>query len=155
MGEGFKMSVERVIDAPPETVWRVWTGRTEEWFCPKPWTIELIAQELRPGGRSALVIKGPNGERMPQEGVFLEVERPRRIVTTDAFAAGWVPRPAFMVAVTEFEDLGDGRTRYRATARHWTEEAMAQHREMGFEQGWSIVAEQLAALAEEEARAAG
>jgi uncharacterized protein YndB with AHSA1/START domain len=46
-----------------------------------------------------------------------------------------------------------GATRYTASARHWSAEACEQHRAMGFEQGWSVVADQLAALAEAEARA--
>jgi uncharacterized protein YndB with AHSA1/START domain len=56
------------------------------------------------------------------------------------------------VAVTEFIEEG-GKTRYRATARHWTAEAKAQHEAMGFTDGWGAVADQLADLAEEEARA--
>lgn len=147
-----ELSVERVIDAPTEVVWRVWTERTEEWFCPKPWRIELIAQELRPGGRSAMVMKGPNGEEMPQEGIFLEVVPGRKIVSTDAFHAGWVPAGPFMVGIWEFEPIEGGRTRYRASARHWTDEAHDQHQAMGFEAGWGAVAAQLAELAESEVR---
>ena len=39
-------------------------------------------------------------------------------------------------------------TRYTAYARHWTEEAMTQHKEMGFDEGWGAVADQFAALCE-------
>lgn len=152
--DGFELSVERVIDAPPEIVWQVWTERTEEWFCPKPWRVEITEQDLRPGGRSAMVMRGPEGEEVPLEGVFLDVVPGRRIVSTDAFKAGWVPQNAFMVAVTEFEPDGGGRTRYRASARHWTKEAREQHEQMGFQQGWGKVAEQLAELAEAQARTA-
>ncbi|NNM78679.1 SRPBCC family protein [Sphingomonas sp. ID1715] len=147
-----ELSITRLIDAPPETVWRVWTERTEEWFCPKPWRVEIQEQDLRPGGRSAMVMHGPAGEEMPMEGVFLEVVPGRRIVSTDAFKAGWQPQGPFMVAITEFEPEGD-KTRYRATARHWTEEARQQHEAMGFQGGWGKVAEQLAQLAETEAHA--
>jgi uncharacterized protein YndB with AHSA1/START domain len=145
------LTIERLIDAPPEIVWRIWTERTEEWFCPKPWRVEILEQDLRPGGKSAMIMRGPDGEEMPMEGVFLEVTRPKRIVSTDAFKAGWEPQGPFMVAVTEFIAEG-GKTRYRATARHWTAEAKAQHEAMGFQDGWGKVAEQLAELAEEEAR---
>ncbi len=147
----FELSVERLIDAPPETVWRVWTERTEEWFCPKPWRVTVQEQDLRPGGRSALTMHGPDGEEMPMESVFLEVVPNRRIVSTDAFRAGWMPQGPFMVSVTEFKEEG-GKTRYRATARHWTAEAKAQQEAMGFHDGWGKVAEQLAELAEAEAR---
>ena len=149
--EQLELSVERLIDAPVDIVWQVWTERTEEWFCPKPWRVEIVEQDLRPGGRSELIMRGPDGEEIPMEGVFLEVVPQQRIVSTDAFKAGWVPQGPFMVAVTEFEDQG-GRTLYRARARHWTREAKEQHEAMGFQQGWSKVAEQLAELAEAEAR---
>jgi uncharacterized protein YndB with AHSA1/START domain len=147
----YELSIERLIDAPPEVVWRVWTERTEEWFCPKPWRVEILEQDLRPGGKSAMIMRGPDGEEMPMEGVFLEVLQPKRIVSTDAFEVGWEPQGPFMLAVTEFIEEG-GKTRYRATARHWTAEAKAQHEAMGFQDGWGKVAEQLAQLAEEEAR---
>ena len=52
-----------------------------------------------------------------------------------------------MVGSFAIEPDGDG-TRYRASARHWTAEAMEEHRKMGFDDGWGKVAEQLAALAE-------
>lgn len=148
-----ELAIERIIDAPPAVVWRVWTERTEEWFCPKPWRVEIIAQELRPGGRSAMVMKGPNGEEHPQEGIILEVVPERRIVSTDAFHAGWVPAGPFMVGIWDFEPIEGGRTRYRAAARHWSAEAREQHEAMGFEAGWGVVADQLAELAEAEARA--
>ena len=41
---------------------------------------------------------------------------------------------------------GDG-TLYRATVRHWDAESRQRHQEMGFEPGWSQVAEQLEAVA--------
>jgi uncharacterized protein YndB with AHSA1/START domain len=141
------LSIERLIDAPPEVVWQVWTERTEEWFCPKPWRVIIHAQELHAGGKSAMTMHGPGGEAMPMEGVFLEVVPGKRIVSTDAFKAGWEPQGPFMVAITDFIAEG-GKTRYRATARHWTAEAKQQHESMGFADGWGKVAEQLAELAE-------
>ena len=57
------LSVTRLIDAPPELVWRAWTEHTADWFCPRPWTTEIRAMDLRTGGRSALVLRGPKLER--------------------------------------------------------------------------------------------
>lgn len=149
--ETLELTVERLIDAPPETVWRVWTERTGEWFCPKPWRAEIVEQDFQAGGRASMVMHGPDGEKMELEGVFLDVVPNRRIVSTDAFKAGWQPQGPFMVSVTDFIEE-DGKTRYRASARHWTAEAKQQHEAMGFHDGWGKVAEQLAELAEEEAR---
>jgi len=149
MNGEFELAIERVIRASPQTLWTIWTERTEEWFAPRPWKTRVIEYDLRPGGRCAITMTGPDGaETPPMEGVFLEVVEHERIVTTDAFAAGWVPQKPFMVAVTTFTDLGDGTTLYRAAARHWDAETMAQHEAMGFTTGWGTVADQLAELAE-------
>ena len=143
----FELAVERHIAASPETVYRVWTERLEEWWAPKPWTTKLIEQDLRPGGRSAMVMTGPDGATSPLEGVILEVVPNRRIVVTNAFTAGWVPQTPFMVAIFTFTPEGGG-TRYRAASRHWDEAAHKQHEAMGFKEGWRTVTEQLAQLAE-------
>jgi uncharacterized protein YndB with AHSA1/START domain len=148
---GFELSIERYINATPETVWKVWTERLPEWWCPKPWTTELIEQDLRPGGRTALIMRGPSGEKHEQEGIILEVVPQRRVMFTDAFKVGWVPQKAFMVGFFEMTPEKNG-TRYRAGARHWDEASMRQHEQMGFIAGWSKVAEQLAELAEAQQR---
>ena len=148
----FELSVERYIDAPPATVFKVWTERLGDWWAPKPFKTRLIAQELRPGGRSAMVMSGPHGDTPVMEGVFLEVVPDRLIVMTNAFTAGWIPQTPFMVAFFELTPEGSG-TRYRAGARHWDEAALQQHVAMNFSEGWGIVAGQLADLAEAETRA--
>ena len=147
-----ELSVTRLIQAPPETVYRVWTERPGEWFAPRPYTTPVAELELRPGGRSRIVMRAPDGTDMPNEGVFLEVVPNERLVFTDAFTAGWAPKGPFMVVVVTFAPEGSG-TRYTAQVRHWTEEARQRHEAMGFHQGWGIVAGQLAELAEAEAAA--
>ena len=142
-----ELSITRYIDASPAKVWDILANRQEEWWCPKPWSIEMIAQERHAGGRSAMIMRGPNGEEMPQEGIFLEWSEGTRFVTTDAVDADFQPAGPFMVGIWEIEPEGTG-TRYTARARHWTQEAMKQHEEMGFEEGWGACADQLKALAE-------
>ena len=144
---GWELAIERHIAASPQTVWRVWTERLEEWWAPRPWKTRIIEHDLRPGGRSAMVMSGPDGDTPPMEGVFLEVIPMKSVVFTDAFRAGWIPQPPFMVGFFSFAPEGEG-TRYRAGARHWDEAAMRRHEEMGFIGGWSTVADQLAELAE-------
>lgn len=147
MTDSYELSVTRLIDAPLDTVWQIATGRMAEWWCPRPWTTEIIEQDWRPGGRSAMVMHGPDGERHELEGVFLDVVPGKHFITTDAFAVGWIPRTPFMTGVWEFADE-EGQTRYTARARHWTPEARDQHEAMGFTEGWAKCAEQLAELAE-------
>ncbi len=150
----FELAIERYIDAPPEVVFKVWTERLEEWWAPKPWTTKLIEQDLRAGGRSAMVMSGPDGATSPMEGVILEVVPNERIVFTNAFTVGWIPQTPVMVGYFTFTPEGSG-TRYRAGSRHWDAAAHKQHEAMGFKEGWGAVAAQLAELAEAEARQTG
>ena len=145
-----ELSVTRHIAASPETVWEIMVDRLTEWWCPKPWTTEIVDVEWRNGGSFRVKMKGPEeGQEENIPGVFLEVVPERRMVFTDAVTPDWKPSGPFMVGILEIEPEGDG-TRYTGRARHWTAEAHQQHEEMGFEEGWSAVADQLAALAEGE-----
>ena len=142
--------LDRMLDAPREKLWRCWTEPEllKQWFCPKPWHVSEARLDLRPGGEFFTVMNGPDGERFDNNGVYLEIAPGERIVFTDAFVPDWRPagRP-FMVADVRFEDAGDGKTRYSATAMHWTAEARKEHEEMGFHEGWGKAADQLEALA--------
>ena len=146
MTDTHELKITRLIHAPREAVWRAFTDHLAEWWCPKPWTVEIIEQDMRPGGRAAMIMRGPNGEEAPQDGVYLDVVPLERIVFTDAFIKGWNPAGPFMVGTLEFSEEG-GNTRYTGTARHWTAEAKEQHEQMGFADGWGKVAEQLEEVA--------
>lgn len=146
VAHAFDLVLERTIDAPPEKVFRAYTDPAilSQWFAPKPWSISDMVLEPRPGGRFNFVMHGPEGERFPNSGIYLEIVENRRIISTDALTPDWKPAGApFMVARIDLEPTGDGRTRYKATASHWTEEAMKQHEQMGFHEGWGQVADQL------------
>ncbi len=145
-----ELILDRILNAPRDKLWRCWTDSKlmEEWFCPKPWYVTDAVVDLRPGGEFSSVMHGPEGEELPNKGVCLEVVEGRRLVFTDAFTPGWLPSgKPFMVAEITFEDVDEGRTRYLARARHWTEEAKKEHEQMGFHDGWNTVADQLEALA--------
>jgi uncharacterized protein YndB with AHSA1/START domain len=142
----------REIDAPREALFRCWTEPEliTRWFTPPPWKTVRAETDVRPGGSSLVVMQGPDGTEMPNRGVYLEVEPNERLVFTDAYVRAWEPaEKPFMTVVLAFEDLGGGRTRYTARARHWTAEDRASHEAMGFHQGWGVATDQLAALAAE------
>ncbi|WP_198045740.1 SRPBCC family protein [Novosphingobium aquimarinum] len=141
------LSISRFIDASPEVVWDVLANRQNEWWCPTPWRAEVDEQDRRPGGVCKMTMYGPDGEVMPQNGMYLAYEEGRRFVTTDAIVDDFEPSGPFMIGIWEIAPEGTG-TRYTATARHWSEEACRQHEEMGFLDGWNACAEQLAALCE-------
>lgn len=143
-----ELSVTRLIDAPPAKVWDVMTNRIGEWWAPKPWRTDVENLERKPGGGSRLVMRGPEGEESAHAGFVLAWDEGRRFAFTDAIAGDLEPSGPFMLGIWEIAPERTG-TRYTARARHWTPESMAHHKEMGFEAGWGIVADQLKALCEE------
>lgn len=144
-----ELVLTRLIDASPEVLYRCWTDPElmVRWFAPAPWSTPRAESDPRPGGRSLIVMADPEGNEFPNAGIYLEVVPNRRIVTTDAYTEGWVPsEKPFMTTIIEFTPE-DGKTRYTATARHWSAEDKAAHEQMGFHEGWGQCADQLEALA--------
>lgn len=145
------LSLSRLYDAPPETVFRAWAEPEllRQWFVPKPWRISHVDQQLLPGGRALVVMQDPDGKEYPNDGVFLEVVPNRKIVSTNIFTSGWQPadpQPVRLVAVITFEAEGQNQTRYTASALHWTAADRNTHEKMGFHEGWGICADQLGEL---------
>lgn len=145
-----ELVLTRIIDAPRDKVWRCWTepALMKQWFAPRPWTTPHVETDLRPGGASTVTMRSPEGQDVPNPGVYLDVVKNERLVFTDAFGPGW--RPAgkpFMVAEITLEDAPGGKTKYTARAMHWNEETRQQHEAMGFHQGWGQCADQLEEVA--------
>ncbi|MGJ8562629.1 MAG: SRPBCC family protein [Alphaproteobacteria bacterium] len=142
--------LELTLDAPRANIWRCWTEPEllTQWFTPKPWSTASADIDPRTGGRMNVTMRSPDGEDMPNTGVFLEVIPGERIVTTDAYSEGWVPsEKPFMTTIITLKDAGEGTTAYRAAARHWAIEDKKSHETMGFKDGWTAAARQLEALA--------
>lgn len=149
MDDSRDLTFSRHIPAPRAIVWRCWTEPEliKQWFTPRPWTTPVVETDLRPGGASYMLFRGPNGEEFPNRGVYLEVRAPERLVFTDAYVEAWVPSAQpFMTGIITFDEETGG-TRYAARVRHWTEEARKSHEERGFHDGWGRAADQLAELA--------
>lgn len=138
----------RLIDAPPEKLYRAWTEAEllKQWFAPKPYTTPVAELDVRTGGATMIVMRGPDGQDMRLPGLFLEVVPNRRLVLTDAYVTAWEPSAKpFMTAIVTFEEEA-GKTRYTAVVRHWTKEDREAHEKMGFHEGWGICADQLTEL---------
>jgi uncharacterized protein YndB with AHSA1/START domain len=92
-------------------------------------------------------MRSPEGQDLPNRGVYLEVVRNERLVLTDAYTTAWEPsQKPFMTVILTFADEG-GKTRYTARVRHRTVADREAHEKMGFHQGWGQCADQLVALA--------
>lgn len=146
-----ELVLDRVLAAPRANVYRAWTepALMKQWFAPLPWTTPVVETDVRPGGASLVVMRGPDGTEFPNRGVYLEVVPGEKLVFTDAFTRAWEPsEKPFFVAELTFADAGPGRTRYIARARHWTVADREAHEKMGFHEGWGQCAKQLEALAQ-------
>jgi uncharacterized protein YndB with AHSA1/START domain len=142
------LTLTRIIDAPREKVYRAWTDPEllKQWFAPLPYTTPEVRIDLRPGGSNLIVMRSPDGDNMPNRGVYLEVVPNERLVFTDAYTTAWEPaEKPFVTVILTFEDEG-GKTKYTAVARHWTVADREAHEKMGFHEGWGQCADQLAAL---------
>ncbi|MCG6970832.1 MAG: SRPBCC family protein [Gammaproteobacteria bacterium] len=147
-GESRDLLLVRLIDAPPQTVFRAWTEPEllKQWFTPKPWSVASAVLDVRPGGSNVVVMRSPEGQEFPNKGVYLEVVKNQRLVITDAYTEAWEPaEKPFMTAIITFDNDG-GKTKYTARVRHWSVADRKTHEEMGFHEGWSKATDQLEAL---------
>ncbi len=144
-----ELVLTRLINAPRHSLFRCWTepALIVQWFTPPPWKTVAAELDVRAGGANLITMQGPDGTRMPNAGIYLEVVPDARLVFTDAYTSAWVPsaKPFFTCILTFDEEAG--QTRYTARARHWTAEDCAAHDKMGFHAGWGVATDQLAALA--------
>lgn len=144
-----ELVLTRIIDVPRAKLYRCWTEPEliKKWFAPAPWTVPTAEIDVRPGGSSLIVMRGPEGHEFPNRGVYLDVVKNEKLVFTDAFVNAWEPsQKAFMVGIITFEDHNGG-TKYTARVQHWSAEDRDAHEKMGFHQGWGLCTDQLAALA--------
>ncbi|MDB6168822.1 MAG: polyketide cyclase [Verrucomicrobia bacterium] len=143
-----ELILTRIIDAPRSRVYQAWTQPEllKQWFAPLPYTTPKVEVDVRPGGSSLVVMRGPDGNEFPNRGVYLEVVENERLVVTDAYTRAWEPSDKpFMTVILTFEELG-GKTKYTARVLHWTAADREAHEKMGFHQGWGQCADQLAKL---------
>jgi len=145
--------ITRRIKAPRQRVWTAWSNpeHLKHWWCPRPWTTEVKAFDLRPGGAFHTFMSGPEGGTSDNPGCFLEVVPAQKLVMTSALVADYRPAENPWLSITSivtFEDVEDD-TLYTARVLHASEASAKQHLDMGFHEGWGIMLAQLEAYAQE------
>jgi len=101
MAEKNEIISTRIVNAPRETVWKLWSEpeHLAKWWGPKGFTNTFQKHEFKPNGLWQFVMHGPDGTNYPNEIQYLEIEKPSRIVFEHTNG------PCFHVTAT-FEDLG-------------------------------------------------
>ncbi|QND67844.1 SRPBCC domain-containing protein [Mesorhizobium loti] len=85
-GETIMASAE--IEAPAERIFRALVSKEIEQWWGSAGTYRMVdwSADLRVGGRWTVVVRTANGRHLPSSGEFLEIEAPRRLVQTRAYA---------------------------------------------------------------------
>ena len=101
----------RVIDAPRELVWSVWTDpkHLAMWWGPDGFRTTTSAFEFKPGGVWRFVMHGPDGRDYDNRITFDEIVKPERL--RYHHGGGDDVEPVQFRTTVTFEDLGDNRTR--------------------------------------------
>ncbi len=70
-----ELVLTRLIDTPRAKVYLAWTDPEllKQWFAPLPWATSHAELNLYPGGSNLIVMRSPEGQDMPNRGVYLEV----------------------------------------------------------------------------------
>jgi uncharacterized protein (TIGR03086 family) len=124
-GEGLQVAARsdteivmtRTFDAPPEVVFDAWTvpELLKRWYGRHGWTLVECDIDLRVGGTWRYVSHGPDGAVMISHGVYREIERPWRLVSTEI--AGDVGGSDEESVVTMVLDADGDTTRFTSTIR--------------------------------------
>jgi uncharacterized protein YndB with AHSA1/START domain len=104
-----EITATRLFDAPPETVFRMWTEpeHVKQWYGPRGFTLTIQEMDVRPGGVWRFVMHGPDGKDYDNEIVYGDIDAPRLLTYSH------VVEPHFDSTV-RFEDDG-GKTRVTVT----------------------------------------
>ena len=96
-----ELRISRVVNAPRELVWEVWTNpdHIKNWWGPTGFTNTIDKMEVKPGGVWEFVMHGPDGTDFKNKSIFKEIIKPELIIFEH------VSGPKFLTTV-RFEEEG-------------------------------------------------
>jgi uncharacterized protein YndB with AHSA1/START domain len=149
--ETLTMTVHAEFDATADRVWQLWADprQLEQWWGPPTYPATIDAFDLRPGGRVAYHMTGPEGDQPRAFWEVIDIDPPRSLLFHDNFAnddgspSSDVPGSTARVTI---EEVGGGRTRMSIESRFPSTEAMEQLLAMGMEAGLTQAIGQIDAI---------
>jgi uncharacterized protein YndB with AHSA1/START domain len=96
-----EIRLTRILNAPVELVWEVWTDpeHIKNWWGPNGFTNTITKMDVQPEGEWDLVMHGPDGTDYKNKSVFIEVIKHKKIVYEH------ISTPKFITTI-EFEAQG-------------------------------------------------
>jgi uncharacterized protein YndB with AHSA1/START domain len=137
-----KLLVERVFDAPVETVWQAWTQPEllDKWWAPKPWKANTVSMDFREGGKWFYYMEGPDGSRHYCKVDYKSIVPNNSFTGYDGFAdekGNTLTDPPGMDWKCIFKAEGD-TTKVEIEVTFATEDDMKKIVEMGFKEGFAM-----------------
>jgi uncharacterized protein YndB with AHSA1/START domain len=146
---GREVIIRRVLNAPRELVFQVWTDpvHLSRWWGPHGYTAPRCEADAQPGGLIRIDMRAPDGTVYPMSGVFKEVIPPERLVFTSGALDENGNALFENLNIVTLEDV-DGKTALtvRARAVTWTPQGVPYL--AGMEIGWMQTIERVVAYAE-------
>lgn len=132
------MLVTRLLDAPRELVFSVWTDAEQlrQWWGPKGFTNPVCEVSSRSGGAIRIHMRAPNGTIYPMIGTYQEVVAPERLVFKSS-ALDENGQPLFEVLHTVTFAAEGHKTRLTVQANVLTTTAAGVPHLKGAQEGWS------------------
>ncbi len=148
-----EMVLTRVVRAPRELVWKVWTepAHLMRWFGPREVTVPECTVDLRVGGQHRITMRLPDGVDYPIRGVYREITPPSRLqigydltehppefhrLWREAAGARPDAPPVQILTTVDFEAIGPRETRLTITQRFDTNADRDANMRLGATAGW-------------------
>jgi uncharacterized protein YndB with AHSA1/START domain len=143
--------IERTFDARPGLVFDVMTKPEllKRWYGPDGWELIVCDVDLRVDGKWRFVSKRPDGKQIGQFGVYREIDKPVRLVNTEA----WEDWDAGETLVSASFSENDGRTDFKTVilfpSKEVRDAVLSSGLGHGVEASYQKLAGVLASLAEQ------
>lgn len=112
--EKMTMSASRILNAPREKIWEIWTEpkHMKHWYGPRDLTLTVCESDLRVGGAYRFVLLAPDGNEYSFRGIYKEVMKPSLLIYTWSFEA--YPEQEATETI-RFEELENNKTKLTMT----------------------------------------
>jgi uncharacterized glyoxalase superfamily protein PhnB/uncharacterized protein YndB with AHSA1/START domain len=99
---GRELEITRLLNAPRELVWEVWTDpeHIKHWWGPTGFKNTIAKMDVKPGGVWDFIMHGPDGADYKNKHIYKEIIKPEKLVLEHVTA------PKFRMTVT-FEEQGN------------------------------------------------
>jgi len=138
------LRLERLIPAPPEILFALWTEPAQllRWWGPAGYETSVHALDTRPGGGWRTTLRRPDGSVMAMSGVYRIVEPPRRLAFTWAWEDESGARGHETEVMVSFEAVPGGTRLVLLQKRFESKQARDNH-----DVGWSASFDRLTKIA--------